>query len=287
MAQKDPLSPVPDTLIRFLLPAAYTRGVIIRGSHIVADGMRIHRLSAEQGVVFGQTLLASLLLLSINKGGMRQVLQLDTLATDATPVQRMLAESRLGSVRGYVNSHPLIQPQLDQPATTIGAWMGQKLRLSTVRDLGFGNPYISSVEHQSPFLADHLISYLSQSVQIRADIILHGDLAILIEAMPGCGEEQWFKAVECLAKIPTATLSQESPEQILSFFHTLQCKQVSRDHYAYQCNCNPEQMAAAISTMNKDQLHELVDASGQITVTCQYCGNHYSVPHRVDPKLLQ
>ncbi|PIP02874.1 MAG: molecular chaperone [Zetaproteobacteria bacterium CG12_big_fil_rev_8_21_14_0_65_54_13] len=284
MAEKQTVNDNDDTLIRFLLPAAHTRGVIIRGSRIFADAARIHRLDPAATQVFGQSLLASILLLSISKGGMRQVLQLDALSESEALWQRILVECRQGAVRGYISGDRSADTTTE---TTIGSHMGNRLRISTVRDLGFGQPYISTVEHESPFLADHLIRYLTQSTQIRADIILHGDLAIMIEAMPGCNEEHWFKAIETMAKIPGSALASETPDQLLHYFDGLRCKQASRDSYGYHCICNPEMMANAIQSMPAEQLDDMLDASGQITVTCQYCANHYSIPHSVDPSRLQ
>jgi len=284
MAKKQPVNAHDDTLIRFLLPAAHTRGVIIRGTRIIAEAARIHRLDAAESLIFGQSLLASILLLSISKGGMRQVLQLDSSAESATPWQRILVESRQGAVRGYINRNTSADTITD---TTIGSRLGNKLRISTVRDLGFGHPYISTVEHESPFLADHLIRYLTQSVQIRADIILLGDLAIMIEAMPGCDEDNWLKAVATMAKIPDSALRSETPDMLLNYFANLRGKEAGRDSYGYHCACNPEMMANAISTMETEQLDDMLDASGRISVTCQYCGNHYGIPHSVDPSRLQ
>jgi len=224
-----------------------------------------------------------MMLLSISKGGMRQVLQLDSTADDS-PWRRVLAETRSGAVRGYIDRNN------GTPANGenhIGRWLGHQLRLSTVRDLGFGAPYISTVAHDSNFLADHLINYLNQSVQIRADIILHGDLAIMIEAMPGCDDDDWFKAVESMAKIPSAALDLDSPEQILTRFETLHVKQAGCDHYAYQCSCSRDKMLSTINSMSHDDLDHLVDANGQINVTCQYCASLYTLDHQVDPKRLQ
>jgi len=264
-----------DPLTRFLLPEAHTRGVIIRGTHIFAEASRMHGLNGPAAELLGQTLLASILLLSISKGGMRQVLQLD--ATAPAPIKRMLAEASPGAVRGLLNwqeEEPLLRYQQDGH---LGSWMGSPVRLATVRDLGVGQPYISTIEHNSDFLADHLIHYLHQSVQIRADIILHGDCAIMIEAMPGCDEEHWFKAVEAMAKIPDSALESESHASLLSHFDGLRCKIVGTDQYGYQCRCSTEKMAAALASIPADQLAELADENGNITASCQYCDKHYSI----------
>ncbi|ATX81790.1 Redox-regulated molecular chaperone, HSP33 family [Mariprofundus ferrinatatus] len=267
----------PDQLTRFLLPDAFTRGAIIRGDGIVREAMRVHGLNGPAADLFGQTLVASILLLSISKGGMRQVLQLDAAVDSAAPLRRLLSEARPGAVRGYVSWQEEKTALRYVEHSGLGSWMGSPVRLSTVRDMGVGHPYISTIEHASDHLADQLIHYLNQSVQIRADIILHGDLGLMIEAMPGCDEEHWFKAVEAMAKIPNTILERESTESILSHFSTLNCKVVGSDSYAYRCDCSREKMQAALDGISKEQLEELADEQGKVTLSCQYCDNFYAL----------
>ncbi len=267
-----------DTLIRFLLPKAQCRGAIIRGRGIVADAQEVHGLAPEPALLFGQSLLASMLLLSISKGGVRQILQLDS--TDALmPVQRILAESRSGAVRGYIQWQEEQQAQSasqDAHLSHTSQWMGEDLLISTVRDLGFGQPYISTIEHQSQYLADHLVHYLHQSVQVRADMVLEGDMALMIEAMPGCDDAAWFQAVECLASISNEQLAQQTPEEILTSFDALECQVVGRDDYRYQCGCTMERMEQTLRSMNPESLKEMSDNERDITLSCQYCQSHYT-----------
>ena len=274
-----------DQLIRFLLPDSHSRGVIIRASHIFAEANRIHGLNGRIADLFDQSLLASILLLSISKGGTRQVLQLN--AINPAPVRKILTETSQGNVRGYIDwsdDHTVLHHDASSDASgdknkiaNLTSWLGSPIRLSTVRDLGFAQPYVSTLEHSSDYLADHLIHYLNQSVQIRADIILHHDLAIMIEAMPGCDDDHWFNTVEAMAKIPNQALEHDSPESILSYFDTLNIQIAGSDDYAYHCGCNPEKMIQAISKLPAEQLAELADEAGNITASCQYCASHHVI----------
>jgi len=267
-----------DALIRFLLPEAHTRGAIIRATSIVKEGARLHGLGNQPAALFGQALIGSILLLSISKGGIRQILQLDASQDHPeAPIQRLLVEARAGEVRGYLNWQEEHAAMRDSEAPGMRAWLGDHVRLSTVRDLGFGQPYISTIAHDSDHLADYLVHYLAQSVQVHADIVLAGDLGILIEAMPGSDDEHWFSAVEALAAIPDAALASQDPQQLLHYFDKLGCKVVGEDHYAYTCHCSPETMAHALLQMDAGQLHDLADDAGHITVTCQYCNRQYTV----------
>ena len=267
-----------DTLIRFLLPQAKCRGAIIRGQHIIQDACSVHGLAAEPGLLFGQSLLASMLLLSISKGGVRQVLQLDS-CDQMMPVQRILAESRSGAVRGYIQWQENQQAQSPETApesTLIADWMGANLLISTVRDLGFGQPYISTIEHQSNYIADHLVHYLQQSVQVRADIVLQGDMALMLEAMPGCDDDAWFRAVEALAAISNEQLASQTPKEVLTSFDALGCQIVGEDAYRYQCSCSLERMEQTLRSMNPESLKEMSDNAQDITLSCQYCQSHYT-----------
>jgi len=264
-----------DTLIRFLLPGARTRGAIIQGKHLRAEACCIHGLSEKDnhapGELFAQSLIASILLLSISKGGVRQVLQLD--GTHG-PIKRILAETRSGAVRGYVDWNEGISTQ-GNAASSI-SWLGCPVTISTVRDPGFGQPYISSVQSEADYLADMLVEYMHQSVQIRADVLLHHTTGILLEAMPDGGDEHWFSAVESMAAIANAALD-NAPEEILQAFAPQGMQIVGRDLYTWHCGCDSQSMARALTCMAPEQVREMQDEHGMITVSCRYCGSSYSV----------
>ncbi len=267
-----------DRLIRFLLPGAFVRGAVIRAEHIVSDATAIHGLNGSVAEVFGNVLIASILLLSNSKGGVRQVLQLDASSEQLqAPVRRILAESRPGMVRGFLNWGERGTESRDLNEVGFSAWMGCPVQTSVVRDLGFGQPYISTIEHDSNYLADHILHFLTQSAQIQSDIILYGNLGLMIEAMPGCDQAHWFKAVEALATISNEALERGRPEELLQCFESLDCKIVSQEPYAYHCNCHPETMAAALQNIDQEELESLADDSGNVTLSCQYCNQSYHI----------
>ncbi len=272
------MAPNSDPLIRFLLPGAFARGAIIRAEHIVSDATAIHGLNGSVAEIFGKALIASILLLSNSKGGVRQVLQLDASSEQLqAPVRRILAESRPGMVRGFLNWGESGTESRDLHENGFSAWMGSPVQTSVVRDLGFGQPYISTIEHDSDYLADHILHFLAQSAQIQSDIILHKDLGIMLEAMPGCDQEHWFKAVEAMATINNDTLEKSLPKELLHCFESLDCKVVSEEPYAYRCSCHPDTMAAALANIDEEELQSLADESGNVTLSCQYCNQSYLV----------
>jgi molecular chaperone Hsp33 len=268
-----------DQLIRFLLPGAHTRGAIIRAENIVKDASQIHGLNDVPAEMFGNSLIASILLLSISKGGVRQVLQLDAHPDQPhTPIKRLLTEARSGMVRGFLNWNESGGLQTrNQHEHGVSSWMGKPIRTTVIRDLGIGQPYISSTEHDSDYMADHILHFLTQSAQVQSEVILHGNLGIMLEAMPGSDQEHWFKGVEALAKISNERLYRDEPKLLLEAFTELGCKVVGEDEYSYHCNCKAETLITALQNIPTDQLRELASDAGTITLSCQYCNSSYEV----------
>lgn len=265
-----------DQLIRFMLPAQRVRGCFIRGQHIKAEAARIHGVHGEAATMFSQLLLGTILLLSINKGGVRQVLQLDHAGASSAPIARMLGEVRAGYVRGFIRWQDQQSSKINSKHD-VAAWMGLPLLISTVRDTGVGEPYVSTVESDAEYLSDHLLRFLTQSVQTRADMILHDDVGILLEAMPGCTDDHWFEAVAALAKINNKDLMAADEAMLLRSFDALGIQIVGRDPYRWHCGCQPERMAESLKKMSSEQLEGLVDDNGYITVACQYCAKEHRV----------
>ncbi|MDX8403867.1 MAG: Hsp33 family molecular chaperone HslO [Mariprofundaceae bacterium] len=271
-----------DRLIRFLLPGAHARGAIIRAENIVDDAVRIHGLSGIPAEMFGKSLIASILLLSVSKGGIRQVLQLDAHPQQIqSPIKRMLAEARSGMVRGYLNWGEDALQVSDEHG--ISAWMGRPIRTSVLRDLGIGQPYLSTIEHDSEYMADHILHFLTQSAQVQSDVVLHGNLGLMLGAMPGSDQAHWFKAVEALAKISNEQLNSGEPESLLEAFSALGCKIVGENEYVYQCNCQPESMATALHNIPVEELYDLANDKGMVVLSCQYCNHTYELDiHSID-----
>ncbi len=266
---------VHDDLIHFLLARAHVRGAVIRASHIRETACRIHGLPDAEpgsaGELLTQTLIGAMLLLSISKGGMRQVLQLDG---DGGPIERALAEARGGAVRGYLTWRSDITTRA--PGASSLSLLGHHIRCATVRDLGVGEPYISVTEARSDWLADVLVHYLSQSVQIRADMVLHGDLGLLIEAMPGASDDDWFAALDALARISDERLD-GNPENVVQSFDPLGVKILGRQPWIWRCDCKPETLAAALTRMSPETLSALKDDQGRVTLSCAYCGKTHAI----------
>jgi len=262
MAQSDPLT-------RFILKKTLTRGAIIQMNHIKDEAAKVHQLNDLESDFFSQVMAGSILLLSVSKGGVRQVMQLDG---HEGSIHRIASESRQGAVRGYIN-----WGQHRHLGSADLSALGKRVQLSTIRDSGMGQPYISTVECSENHLADALLHYSRQSVQLQADFVLHKNTAIMIESMPQCSEEQWFESIETLATISNNILEEQTTTDILTHFSTLGCHILGQDDYRYQCHCKAGTMFSALKNLDKATLTSLEDEEGKVTLSCQYCAKKYQL----------
>ncbi len=266
-----------DTLIRFMLPTLHVRGCMIRAAHLRHQGAAIHGLGDEVAELFAQMMAGAVLMLSMSKGGIRQVLQLDAM-NEAAPVQRMLSEVQSGHVRGYVSWQEAHNSMRSGTDRELASWMGSPLRVSVVRDFGRGEPYVSTIESNADYMADHLTHFTAQSIQTRADFVLRGEVGLMLEAMPGCQDVHWHDAVAALAAISNDTIDALQESSLQSCFAAQHIRIVGRDDWRWHCHCQPERMTQAIARLPHEQLQGLMDDHGNISVNCQYCRKTYTVP---------
>jgi molecular chaperone Hsp33 len=45
-----------------------------------------------------------------------------------------------------------------------------------------------------------------------------------------------------------------------------------------RCTCNEERLVATLKSMSDESLRELVEEDGTLSIDCQFCGRHYTVP---------
>ncbi len=255
-----------DSLIRFLLPDLRVRGCMLHAPTLCAQAREIHGLGDEVGDLFSHLLVGAILMLSLSKGGIRQVLQIDAIDRQA-PIRRMLSEVQKQGVRGYIDWGE----NTSRRATGEGlrSWMGSPVRVSLVRDFGHGTPYVSTIESSGTYMAYHLTHFVLQSIQTRADFVLQHERGIMLEAMPGCTQEHWQEALQALLQL---RLEESKPSASLHAFDAKGgARIVGRDAWRWHCHCNPEHMLQALHRMPAEKRNAWANANGDIILRCQYC----------------
>ena len=199
-----------------------------------------------------------------------------------------VADSR-SRVRGCVDN-PLVERPLNaQGKLDVGGGVGQGT-LSVITDLGLKEPYIGQVPLVSGEIAEDLTTYFAASEQIPTAVALgvlvdtdNSAIAaggFIVQMMPGSTDEMAEKLEKTLNSLPSVTSMIHggmSAEAML--FKVCDGFDMIMDnnavHPKYECKCSRERMVAALVSLGRKELEELIEDQGRAELVCHFCNSKY------------
>ena len=276
-----------DYLVRGMSMDGFVKVVAIRSTELVRRGATIHKTTPNATAAFGRALTAASMMGNMQKvenGSMTLQIKGDG------PIGTIVCVSDpIGNVRGYVYEPnvPLVEKypgKLD-----VGATVGTDGMLTVIRDLQMKEPYVGSVPLVSGEIGDDVTAYFAQSEQTPTacalGVLVDTDCSVkvaggyLIQLLPGAPDET-IDIVEAGIKragAVTAMLDQGmTPEDILGQV----CGQLGvvfmeTTPVEYKCYCNRERVTAALISLGKKELTEIMEEGKAFPVECQFCDEQY------------
>ena len=276
-----------DYLVRGMSMDGFVKVVAIRSTELVRRGATIHKTTPNATAAFGRALTAASMMGNMQKvenGSMTLQIKGDG------PIGTIVCVSDpIGNVRGYVYEPnvPLVEKypgKLD-----VGATVGTDGMLTVIRDLQMKEPYVGSVPLVSGEIGDDVTAYFAQSEQTPTacalGVLVDTDCSVkvaggyLIQLLPGAPDET-IDIVEAGIKragAVTAMLDQGmTPEDILGQV----CGQLGvvfmeTTPVEYKCYCDRERVTAALISLGKKELTEIMDEGKDFVVECQFCDEQY------------
>ena len=288
-----------DYLVRGMSMDGFVKVVAIRSTEMVRRGAQIQHTTPNATAAFGRALTAASMMGNMQKvenGSM--TLQLRgggpigtiTCVSDAT-----------GNVRGCVTEPrvPLVEKypgKLD-----VGATVGTNGTLTVIRDLQMKEPYIGSIPLVSGEVGDDVTAYFAQSEQTPTacalGVLIDVDQSVkvaggyLLQLLPGAPDETIDKLEEGIRRAGAVTPMLEAgmtPEDILGqvcgdlgvvFLETVEVE--------YKCYCSRERVTAALISLGKEELTEIMEEGKAFPVECQFCDEHYTFTPQDIRELLE
>ena len=288
-----------DYLVRGMSMDGLVKVVAIRSTELVQEGARIHKTTPNATAAFGRALTGASMMGNMQKvenGSM--TLQIK----GGGPIGNIVCVSdAVGNVRGYVYEPnvPLVEKypgKLD-----VGATVGTNGTLTVIRDLQMKEPYVGSVELISGEIGDDITAYFAQSEQTPTacalGVLVDKDMSVkvaggyLIQLLPGATEET-IEAVEKgiqRSGAVTAMLEQGmTPEDILGqVCGDLGVVFMETTEVSYKCYCSEERVAAALISLGREELTEIMNEGKTFPVECQFCDKTYTYTPEQIGKLLE
>ena len=276
-----------DYLVRGMTLDGLVKVVAIRSTELVRRGAQLQKTTPNATAAFGRALTAASMMGNMQKvenGSMTLQIKGDG------PIGGVVCVSDPeGNVRGYVYNPNVPLVEMHPGKLDVGATVGAGT-LTVVRDLQMKEPYVGSIQLISGEIGDDVTAYFVQSEQIPTacalGVLVDRDTSVkvaggyLIQLLPGATEET-ITAVEKgiqRAGAVTAMLEQGmTPEDILGqVLGDLGVVFMETTEVAYKCYCSRERVTAALISLGKKELTQIMEEGKPFPVECQFCDAIYT-----------
>ena len=284
-----------DYLVRGMSMDGFVKCVAIRSTDLVSRAAQIHGTTPNATAAFGRALTAASMMGNTQKvenGSMTLQIR------GGGPIGTIICVSdAAGNVRGTVTEPrvPLVEKyprKLD-----VGATVGVDGTLTVIRDLQMKEPYIGSTELISGEIGDDVTAYFAQSeltpTACALGVLVDRDQSVkvaggyLIQLLPGAPDEVIDKLEAGIKRAGAVTVMLEqgmTPEDILGqVMGDLGVLFLETTEVAYKCYCSRNRVEAALISLGKKELTEIMEEGKPFPVECQFCDAIYEfTPEQVN-----
>ena len=276
-----------DYLVRGMTMDGFVKVVAIRSTQLVRRGAEIQMTTPNATAAFGRALTAASMMgnmqkvengsmtLQIRGGGPIGTI---TCVSDAT-----------GNVRGCVTEGRVPFVEKYPGKLDVGATVGTEGTLTVIRDLQMKEPYIGSTPLVSGEIGDDITAYFAQSEQTPTacalGVLVDRDQTVkvaggyLLQLLPGAPDEIIDKLEEGIRRAGAVTTMLDqgmTPEDILGqVCGDLGVVFMDTVDVAYKCYCSRDRVTAALISLGREELTQIMEEGKEFPVECQFCDEQY------------
>ena len=277
-----------DYLVRGMSKDGFVKCVAIRSTETVRRGAEIQGTTPNATAAFGRALTAASMMGNMQKvenGSM--TLQIK----GGGPIGTIVCVSdAVGNVRGYVTEPKVPLVEKYPGKLDVGATVGTDGTLTVIRDLQMKEPYIGSVALASGEIGDDVTAYFAQSEQTPTacalGVLVDRDQSVkvaggyLFQLLPDAPEATISALEQGIQKAGAVTPMLDkgmSPEEILqTVCGDLGVDILEKQEVFYKCYCSRERVSAALLSLGRGELEEIIAEDKAFPVECQFCDTVYT-----------
>ncbi len=285
-----PINNQKSRLIATTLMGGEARVLLCDTTAMAREAREVHHASRTCAAALGRTLTAAAMMGARLEGDENITLSI----RGNGPAGAIIAVARHGVVKITIDAPEVELPLRADGKLDVGGAVGSEGRLSLVRDLGFGEPYVGQVKLVSGEIAEDVAMYYTASEQVPSlcalgvlvregateaeDWRVAASGGLLIQAMPGCSESL-LDALELRSQLfgtLSAELEARTLEDILAeSFRGLAPEIVEEVPLALTCDCSAQRIERALITLGEGELTKIIDEQHGCEVQCHFCHKRY------------
>lgn len=278
-----------DNLIRATAADGGIKAVGVITTNLTEEARRRHKLSYVATAALGRSMAAGLLLVSSMK---KDDSRINIHVKGDGPLGTILADAGLdGTVRGYVQNPSVELPPNDRGKLDVGRAVGHNGYLHVVRDLGYGQPYSSTVKLVSGEVGDDIAHYLVTSEQLPSALLVGVFVSemgvtaaggILLQIMPKAARDE---SLINLLESRVGGLSGFTPllregktlrdimEQLLGDLDLFIFPELQE--VKFDCGCSFDRVLGALKMLGESELQDMIEKDKGAEAICQFCNEVY------------
>ncbi len=256
---------------------------VLDTTDMVNDAIKIHGLSPVCAAALGRTLTVCTFMASTLKNE-RDKLSV-TVAGDGAGGKITVCGNGNLDMRGFIDNPHVDLPLRADGKLDVGGCVGKNGRLTVVRSMGLKEPYSGSAKLVSGEIAEDFTAYYALSeqqptaialgVRIGKDLSCVGAGGVIMQVMPGASEGAIVMAEDVMSQLSnlSSLIEEIGAEGIIDKF----IGEVDYTEYQpkYNCLCSKEYIEKVLVSLGKDELLDIIEKEGKITVDCQFCNKKY------------
>ena len=275
-----------DYIVRGMTMDGFVKVVAIRSTEMVAEAARIHK-TPNATAAFGRALTAASMMGNMQKvdnGSMTMQIK------GGGPIGGIVCVSDpVGNVRGYVIEPNVPLMEKYPGKLDVGATVGTDGTMTIIRDLQMKEPYVGSIELVSGEIGDDVTAYFAQSEQTATacalGVLIDTDCSVkvaggyIIQLLPGAPDEVIDKLEAGIQRAGAVTPMLDAgmtPEEILGqVCGDLGVLFMETTEVGYKCYCSRNRVEAALISLGRKELTEIMEEGETFPVECQFCDTVY------------
>ena len=276
-----------DEIIKAISSDGFVSISVISSKELTERARMIHGATPVVTAALGRTLAAaSIIGSSLKKKGASLTVNIN----GGGPAGTILAVSdNEGNVRGYVQNPMVDLPKNRNGKLDVGGAVGKNGMLSVIKDFGEKEPYSGATELVSGEIAEDFAAYFAASEQIpaacafgvlvgrdRTVIAAGGYIVRLLPDAPDGVIDVIEKNVAVTGAVTSVLYSDGTDALLESVMSGFSPHILERRCVEYRCACSRERFLAAVMSLEKCELDDIMSKGEPIEATCQFCEAVYN-----------
>ncbi|NLY80937.1 MAG: Hsp33 family molecular chaperone HslO [Lysinibacillus sp.] len=275
-----------DYLVKGLGFNGLVRAYAVRSTETVGEAQKRHNTWPTATAALGRTMTAGVMMGAMMNRDDKITIKIE----GGGPIGPMLVDANgNGEVRGYV-TNPQVHFDLNEVGKLdVRRAVGTEGFITIVKDLGLREMFTGQTPIVSGEIAEDFTYYFAVSEQVPSSVglgvLVDTDNSVLaaggfiIQLLPGCDDEtiteieNRLKSIEPISKMiekgytPEEILKAVLGDENVKFLETMPIQ--------FKCQCSKERFGAAIKSLGKQEIQEMIDEDGGAEAECHFCLQKY------------